>query len=291
MELELSNITKNFKQHCAVNHISLNLHEGVYGLLGANGAGKTTLMRMLVTLLDPSEGEIQFNGENIFQLGEIYRNMIGYLPQKFGYYPDFSGYDFLLYIASLKGFKRKDAKRRVMEVLDLVNLMEVRTKKLQTYSGGMIQRLGIAQAIINDPKILILDEPTAGLDPKERIRFRNIISTLSRSRIVILSTHIVSDIECIAQEIFIMKKGSICKSGSIQEILTSIENHVYEIKVSPEQVEEYQNNYCVSTIRNEKDYVLLRIIFKDDQIPMGNCVEATLEDLYISEFQEEVQDK
>lgn len=291
MELEINNVSKQFKEEIAVQTLQLTLHEGVYGLLGANGAGKTTLMRMICTLLEPTSGQILYDGEDIFQLKEHYRDIVGYLPQKFGYYPDFSAYDFLMYIAILKGFSQKDAKKRVFEVLELVNLSDVRKKKIQIFSGGMIQRLGIAQAILNDPKLLILDEPTAGLDPKERIRFRNIISNLSRNRIVILSTHIVSDVAYIANEILIMKKGKLILQGSAQDIQNNIKDCVYEIAITPTQLERYQQMYCISNIYNEGERIVLRVIDKQHTLLEGTLVEPTLEDVYLSEFYEEMRDQ
>lgn len=192
MELVIKGITKQFKNKTAVDNVSLTLREGVYGLLGANGSGKTTLMRMICGILKPTSGNIKFNGIDVSE--EKYRDLLGYLPQDFGYYPEFSAYDFLLYMSSLKGINRKRAKDKSKELLELVSLSDVAEKKIKTFSGGMKQRLDIAQALLNDPKVLILDEPTAGLDPNERIRFRNLISRLGRDRIALLSTHIVSDV-------------------------------------------------------------------------------------------------
>lgn len=192
MELVIKGITKQFKNKTAVDNVSLTLREGVYGLLGANGSGKTTLMRMICGVLKPTSGNIKFNGIDVSE--EKYRDLLGYLPQDFGYYPEFSAYDFLLYMSSLKGINRKRAKDKSKELLELVSLSDVAEKKIKTFSGGMKQRLDIAQALLNDPKVLILDEPTAGLDPNERIRFRNLISRSGRDRIALLSTHIVSDV-------------------------------------------------------------------------------------------------
>lgn len=194
MELKLDRLTKQFGSAIAVDRLSATLTPGVYGLLGANGAGKTTLMRMICDVLKPTSGSVVWNGVPIEQLGERYRSVLGYLPQDFGYYPDFTALDFMLYLSALKGLDSKAAKRRSMELLDLVGLAGVAKRKVKTFSGGMKQRLGIAQAVINDPQVLVLDEPTAGLDPKERVRFRNLISALAQDKVVILSTHIVSDV-------------------------------------------------------------------------------------------------
>ena len=228
MELCIDRLTKQYENKIAVDRISLQLTNGVYGLLGANGAGKTTFMRMLCGVLKPTSGTINFNGFDVSS--EEYRSELGYLPQDFGYYPEFSGLDFLLYMASLKGLKKAEAKRKAKQLLKLVSLSDVARKKISTYSGGMKQRLGIAQALLNDPKIIILDEPTAGLDPKERVRFRNLIKELGKNSIVLLSTHIVSDIEHIANTVLMMKAGQIIYNGSANEIVHLEEFYLEEFK-------------------------------------------------------------
>ena len=212
MKLVIDRVSKQYQNRIAVDRVSATLQKGVYGLLGANGAGKTTLMRMLCGILKPTGGTITFDGIDVSE--EAYRAVLGYLPQDFGYYPEFSALDFLLYLAALKGIPKVQAKRKSRELLALVSLQEAEKKKIKTFSGGMKQRLGIAQALLNDPKLLILDEPTAGLDPKERVRFRNFIQTLGKDSIVLLSTHIVSDIEHIADEILMMKAGQIIYRGN-----------------------------------------------------------------------------
>lgn len=216
MELCIDRLTKQYQNKIAVDRISLRLKPGVYGLLGANGAGKTTLMRMLCGILKPTSGTITFDGCDVSS--EAYRAELGYLPQDFGYYPEFSGMDFLLYMASLKGLTKTEAKRKINILLETVGLVEVAKKKISTYSGGMKQRIGIAQALLNDPKIIILDEPTAGLDPKERVRFRKLIQEWGKDSIVLLSTHIVSDIEHIADYVLLMKAGQLIYQGSAEEI-------------------------------------------------------------------------
>ena len=221
MELILDNLTKEFGDFTAVDHIDLTMTNGVYGLLGVNGAGKTTLMRMLCTLLKPTSGNIYCNGKDIFKMDGEYRNLLGYLPQDFGFYPEFSVKDYLLYIAAIKGIRPAVAKKRTKELIAKVGLSKVANKKLKKLSGGMKRRAGIAQAMLNDPKILILDEPTAGLDPNERIRFRNLISELSEERLVLLSTHIVSDIESIAGDVLLMKQGELVKHGAPEALIAS----------------------------------------------------------------------
>ena len=221
MELVIDRLTKQFQNKIAVDRVSLRLNNGVYGLLGTNGAGKTTLMRMLCGILQPTSGTIAFDGMDVSE--EAYRAILGYLPQDFGYYPEFTAMGFLLYMAALKGLPKHSAKRRANELLELVGLQEMGRKKIKTFSGGMKQRLGIAQALLNNPKMLILDEPTAGLDPKERVRFRNLIGQLGKDSIVLLSTHIVSDIEHIADEVLMMKNGNLIYHGAWDDQMGDLE--------------------------------------------------------------------
>ena len=221
MELVIDRLTKQFQNKIAVDRVSLRLHSGVFGLLGANGAGKTTLMRMLCGILQPTSGTITFDGIDVSEEG--YRAILGYLPQDFGYYPEFTAMNFLIYMAALKGLPKPSAKRRANELLELVGLQDMSRKKIKTFSGGMKQRLGIAQALLNNPKLLILDEPTAGLDPKERVRFRNLIGQLGKDSIVLLSTHIVSDIEHIADEVLMMKNGNLIYHGAWDDQMGDLE--------------------------------------------------------------------
>ena len=227
MELTVKNVSKNYKSKVAINDVSFTLTKGVIGLLGANGAGKSTLMRMMCGILSPSNGFITYNGTSINE--ESYRNILGYLPQDFGYYPDFTALDFLLYMSALKGLESKEAKRKSLELLELVGLSEEKKHKIKTFSGGMKQRLGIAQALLNDPEVIVLDEPTAGLDPKERARFRNLIKELGKENIVLLSTHIVSDIEKIADRIIVIKDGSVVFDGKEEEAGNDLESFYLQI--------------------------------------------------------------
>lgn len=226
MELNIDRVTKQYQNVIAVDRISLKLHKGVYGLLGANGAGKTTLMRMICGVMKPTGGAISMDGLDVS--AENYRALLGYLPQDFGYYPDFTGSDFLMYMAALKGLPKSQARRRTRELLELVTLKDAAKKKIKTYSGGMKQRLGIAQALLNDPRLLVLDEPTAGLDPKERVRFRNIIAELGKESIVLLSTHIVSDIEHVADVVLMMRAGQLIYEGPWDESHGSLEDFYLE---------------------------------------------------------------
>ena len=282
MELKTIELTKKFGSKTAVNHLNITLTNGVYGLLGANGAGKTTFMRLLCNIQTPTSGKIVLNDKNIVGLNEKYRGLLGYLPQHFGYYPDFTALDFLLYVSALKGLNEKNAKKKSKELLEAVGLSAESKHKIKTFSGGMKQRLGIAQAMLGDPHILILDEPTAGLDPKERVRFRNLISAFAKNRIVILSTHIVSDVEFIAEEIIMMKSGQIVHFGKPQEITAEIDGQVWECAVPSAYAETYAAKFNTSNFRNtDKSETILRII--SECPPMENAVrvQPDLEDLYL----------
>lgn len=287
MELTIDRLTKQYKNKIAVDRFEAKLNEGIYGLLGANGAGKTTLMRMICDIQKPTSGQIKYNGKNIQKLGEDYRALIGYLPQDFGYYPDFTAYDFLMYISALKGLSKQKAESRVNELLQIVNLEKERKQKVKTFSGGMKQRLGIAQAMLNNPKILILDEPTTGLDPKERVKFRNLISSFSKDKIVILSTHIVSDIEFIADKIIVMKEGQKILSGTPEELTQNLQGKVWKcLAYSKQEVDTLNREYCIINIHQEKDIVELRIVSDEKPNLTAVNIEPNLEDLYLAYFQE-----
>lgn len=286
MELKIQELTKEFGSFRAVDHVSVTMGNGVYGLLGVNGAGKTTLMRMLTTLTKPTSGKILWDGADVFRMDGEYRKLLGYLPQDFGYYPDFSVYDYLMYIASIKGIRPAMAKIRVNTLLKQVGLGNARYKKMKTLSGGMKRRAGIAQAMLNDPKILILDEPTAGLDPGERIRFRNLISELSEDRIVLLSTHIVSDIEYIANEILLMKNGKITLSGTAEEMVSSMPESVWICSIPKNMIDGYLKKYKVSNVKTVPGGAELRIVSKNPPSENAVQVEATLEDVFLYYFGE-----
>ncbi len=280
-ELELKQVSKTFKNKTAVQDVSICLNHGVYGLLGENGAGKTTLMRMLCGILKPTQGVIHCDGMPILQMGGEYRRLLGYLPQDFGYYGDFSALRFLNYVAALKALPEEYAQNRIDELLEMVDLSKEKKNKLKTFSGGMLRRVGIAQALLNDPEILVLDEPTSGLDPGERVRFRNIISSLGKNRLVILSTHIVSDIEYIADKIMIMKNGQIMLSGDEAQILKEAEGCVWKCVVPENQVDSMDRKYVISNLRNQANQVELRIVSTQKPTEDAEPVEVTLEDAYL----------
>lgn len=286
MELRIEGLTKKFKDITVVDNVSCTLTNGVYGLLGVNGAGKTTFMRMLCTLLKPSCGSLLLDGQDIFAMDEEYRKLLGYLPQDFGYYPDFSVYDYLMYIASIKGLRPAVAKNRTKMLLEQVGLWQDRNKKMKKLSGGMKRRAGIAQAMLNEPKILILDEPTAGLDPNERIRFRNLISELSEERMVLLSTHIVSDVEYIAKEILLMNKGRIEMSGSSEELTSAMPEQVWSVEVEKQEIDAYLKAYKTSNVKTISGGAQLRIL--SGEKPAENAVleTATMEDVFLYYFGE-----
>lgn len=288
MKLKTVELTRRYGQKVAVDHMNMTLTSGVYGLLGPNGAGKTTLMRLLCTLQRPTSGKILLDGKNIGKLGEKYCSLLGYLPQDFQYYPDFTALDFLLYVAALKGLKEKSARKKSKELLEEVGLEAEGRHRIKSFSGGMKRRLGIAQAMLNDPRILILDEPTTGLDPKERVRFRNLISSFAKDRIVILSTHIVSDVEYIAEKILMMKSGQIIHFGSPGEITSEIDGLVWECSLPAGRAEHYAAKLNVSNLRNEgRGHTVLRIISEKMPVADAVLVQPNLEDLYLYYFKEQ----
>ena len=284
MELSMERLCKRFGSKIAVNEISATLRAGVYGLLGANGAGKTTLMRMVCNILKPTSGRILYDGNEIEQLGETYRSYLGYLPQDFGYYPDFTCYKFLFYIATLKGFSKKNAPDRIIEVLSQVDLLDVKDKEIRQLSGGMRQRLGIAQAILNDPKLLILDEPTVGVDPQERVKFRNLVHRIAHGRTVILSTHIVSDIEYTATQLLFMRLGQIVGSGTPDSLLQQLDGKIWECSVPFGEADQYYDKFKIISQINHEDGCTLRLFHEGKPMEAAKQVKANLEDLYLYHF-------
>jgi ABC-type multidrug transport system ATPase subunit len=281
MELKISRLSKKYSKdkHGLVN-FSITIENGITGLLGSNGAGKSTLMRIIATVSNPTKGSITFNGEDILKKPNRMRQVLGYLPQDFGVYPNLTGYEYLNYIAALKGIGGKSLQNKVNQLLEGVNLMEVSNRPISTYSGGMKQRLGIAQVLLNDPKVLIFDEPTVGLDPAERVRFRNLISELANDSIVILSSHIVSDIEMIADEVVIMKKGSLVQKGYQSEIIETVENKVFELEIGKEELRYFKDNFIIVSTLRKKDSVLLRFV-SDTPLSQAVLCEPTLEDAFL----------
>lgn len=286
MDLVLKNLTKQYKDVEAVKNLSLTFTEGVYGFLGANGAGKTTLFKMICGLTPSTDGSILVQGVKADTNSGSYLSKIGYLPQNFGYYPNFSAIDYLKYMAAIKGVEDKIADKRISELLSLVSLESVSHKKVKGYSGGMKRRLGIAQALLNHPQILILDEPTVGLDPKERVYFRNIISTLSKNAIILLSTHIASDIEYVANKIIIMNQGEILANASLKQLIENIDSCVWECNIPSGQEEDCFNEYYRIAVNNDYDNgnVKLRILSKESPMPEAIRVTPTLEDIYLYYF-------
>ncbi|WMJ81681.1 ABC transporter ATP-binding protein [Clostridium sp. MB40-C1] len=289
MKLKIDNLTKKYSDKIAIKDFSIEMTEGVYGLLGPNGAGKTTLMRMISDVLNPTSGQILVNNVDKNDLGENYRELLGYLPQDMGYYKNFTAERFLKYVAALKDLNKKIAKERIEELLSVVGLTDYRNKKVGKFSGGMRQRLGIAQALLNNPKILILDEPTAGLDPKERIRFRNLISDISKDRIIILSTHIVGDIEYIAKQVILIKEGQLIKSSMGDILLKEMEGKVWKVELEEKDIAKYEDTYQVVNIMRKKDKVQLRILSTYKPGENAIDVEPNFEDMYMYYFNEKIE--
>ncbi len=289
MELTLKHVSKHFKDRNtvkkAVDDVSLQLGPGVWGLLGANGSGKTTLMRMICGIMKPSDGQICYDGMEIDLLGDSYRDIIGYLPQEFGFYPEFTVQHYLEYIAALKGLTDRQTKKKIDELLVQLSLEDVRKKKISKLSGGMKRRVGIGQALLNDPEFLILDEPTSGLDPGERVHFRNLLSEFAQDRIVLISTHIVSDIEYIASQNAIMKNGQILQTGTTQELVVQMQGRVFEGTINPQELSRWEQKVQIVNLRNEADgSVSLRYIGEEKDVPGAVMAEPRLEDLYLALF-------
>ena len=288
-KLEIKNISKTYKKGTvkALDNFSVTLTSGVYGLLGPNGAGKSTLMNIITDNLNSDSGKVLYDGEDIKKLGKGYRSVLGYMPQQQGLYDDFTLNRFLWYMSALKGLKKKEAKEKITSLLETVNLTNSAHKKLGGFSGGMKQRALIAQALLNDPKILILDEPTAGLDPKERIRIRNFVSEIAEDKIVLISTHVVFDIEFIAKEIVLLKQGKLVSHDTCPNLVSEIENKVVEVEINREELKYFQNNYRVSNLYHNDDKIIVRLV--TDNPPKNHkstIVKPTLEDLYLYVFEQ-----
>ncbi len=282
MELIIDRISKQYGSGTwGVRDFSLSLKPGILGLVGPNGAGKSTLMRILATITKPTSGKIVYRGIDLLQDPNQIREVLGYLPQDFGIYPNLNAVEFLEYIAAIKGLDKRSASQRIEELLDVVNLHEVRTQLLGGYSGGMKQRIGIAQALLNDPRLLIVDEPTVGLDPEERIRFRNLLSDLSSDRIVILSTHIVSDVEASATQIAVMRKGRLLFNAMPEELLQEVEGKVWEWILPSEDLPSIKQRYVISSTVRQRDGVEVRIISARSPDQRARLATPRLEDAYI----------
>lgn len=285
--LVVNNVSKKYGSFYALKDINLEFNNGVYAILAPNGAGKTTLIKLLTTLIFPTSGEILYKGTDIVSLDGEYRDIIGYLPQDFGYYRNYTPRKFLLYLAALKGIKKEDAVEKVKEVLKVVSLENVENKKMKGFSGGMIQRVGIAQALLNDPKILILDEPTAGLDPKERVRFRNLLSDLSRDRIVIISTHIVSDIEFISNEVIMIKDHKVLYKDSIENICSTLDGMVYETSMTFEESKEFRKKYILLSEKQDGGIMKARFISQGNNDEKWIKVNPNIEDVFLYQYRDE----
>ena len=281
MELEIERVGKRYGRHWALRELSLRCEPGLLGLVGPNGAGKTTLMRMIATLLDPTEGTITWNGQDIRRHGSTLRQALGYLPQDFGIYQEFTGRQFLRYLAAMKGLPTPLARRRVDEVLEIVALEQVADRKLPTYSGGMKQRIGIAQALLNDPELLMVDEPTAGLDPTERVRFRTLLASLTSDRVIILSTHIISDVEAVANRLVILQEGRMLVDTAPETLLTRAAGQVWSLTTDPATALRLQATYQVSTMVNQVGGVTLRMLSARCPHAEAVVVDPTLEEAYL----------
>ncbi len=285
MRLDINGIHKSYGETVALNGLNLSLESGIYALLGPNGAGKSTFMNILVDNLQADAGEVLYNGENVKKMGADYRKRIGYMPQQQQLYTNFTAERFLYYVATLKGMKKQEAQKQIGELLEVVNLEACRHKKLGAFSGGMKQRILIAQALLGNPEILIMDEPTAGLDPKERIRIRNIISKTSFNRIVIIATHVVSDIEFIAKEILFLQKGELIERGNLFELKEKMQGRVYELVVDENEIESYLRDYKISNVSKENDGIHLRVVSDRHLSDVGGVI-PNLEDMYLALFGE-----
>ncbi|MEG0899834.1 MAG: ABC transporter ATP-binding protein [Oscillospiraceae bacterium] len=292
MELQIDHISKQFNDKNAVNDVSLHITPGVWGLLGANGAGKTTLMRMISGIMKPTSGKVLYDGIPIETLGEQYRDILGYLPQEFGFYPEFTVKNYLEYVATLKGLTRQDTESKIDTLLQKLTLTDVKGKKIKKLSGGMKRRVGIAQALLNDPDILILDEPTSGLDPAERVRLRKLLSEFAHDRIVLISTHIVPDVEYIATQHAIMKNGKIIAIGTTEDLVKQIEGKVWSCTISAAELPKYEQFLQIVNLRNESSgEISIRYLADESSILGSVSAQPRLEDLYLWLFPQDSTEK
>lgn len=288
MELEICGLTKKYsKDTKALDNVSFSMTPGIYGLLGPNGAGKSTLINILTDNLKATEGDVKCDNESISTLGKKYRKKLGYMPQQQGLNIGFTLEGFMYYMASLKGLSKEDTKKQVAHFIEKVNLTDVKKKKIRTFSGGMKQRALIAQALLGNPELIILDEPTAGLDPKERIRIRNLISEIAENKIVLIATHVVSDVESIAKEIILLKHGTLLSKDDPQEMCNALEGKIFEMLCDEDQWQDISEKYVVSSVSNHKDGKYVRFISEERESDEWNCVDATLEEVYLYHFNDE----
>ncbi|WP_018212942.1 ATP-binding cassette domain-containing protein [Desulfitobacterium hafniense] len=285
MKVTIENVSKSYGKKQALKGVSFEMENGVYGLLGPNGAGKSTLIRILVGVMEASGGEVYMNGRNRKSCAREYRSKIGYLPQSLGFYPEFSGLDYLRYVAALKGLAGEKAEQKIAALVNQVHLTEDIRRKAITYSGGMKRRLGIAQALLNDPEILILDEPTAGIDPHERIKFRNLVSIFSRDRTVLLSTHIVTDIDSISKQTVMIKEGKVGRMGTNQSFVEAMNGKVWLMKMTVDELVDFQNSRIISNVLPLGDRMEVRVVSAEKPAKDAEPAQPNLEDAYLYEFE------
>lgn len=281
MELKIENLSKSFGDIKALNHMSFTFTPGVYGILGPNGAGKSTLINLITNNIARQEGQIFWNGRDILKGNKEYRKILGYMPQQQGYYEDFTAGAFLMYMAHLKGLDKKTAKSRSQELLQIFNLESARNKRIGGFSGGMRQRLLLAQALLNDPELLILDEPTAGVDPEERIHIRNYISQIATNRIVLLATHIVSDIEAIAKEILLLKSGNVVETDTPGRLIEKVRKYVWSVEIAEAELPDMQAQYLISNLRKNEKGLSLKVISEEPPANAQPEKAVNLDDVYL----------
>lgn len=282
MKLEIKNLSKHYGDKVALDNLNLTLECGIYGILGENGAGKSTLMNLITDNIKRDGGAILLQGKDILKYGDSFRNLVGYMCQQQGEFPDFSAYSFLMYMAELKGLGKKEAREQSMQLLEKLNLYDVADKRVNGFSGGMKQRVMLAQALLGNPRILLLDEPTAGLDPRERIRIRNLISELSKNKIILLATHVVSDVACIADKILLMREGELVTQGTAIELIDSIQNKVWERQCKKEELAMLQTKYPAGNVEQRREGLVFRVVGDKLEAPFVQVHDnIDLEDVYL----------